>query len=346
MCEAMCDESVSVIIPAYNVAVSLGRCIDSALSQTVRPAQIIVINDGSTDHTAQVAKPYGDNIIYIEQENQGQGAARNVGLRVAERKYVAFLDADDYWLPDFLRNCVEFLETHHEAIAVSTGQIIKLWGHEDLVRPPILTKSDRQKPKEAFVLEDFFGFWAEQNHITTGSNLIRRDAIEKAGYQLADLRKSQDLEYWGYLATFGKWGFIPRVLFVGDPTPVAASQGWLSKYNIRSKLCPSVEQWQRRIIPRLRGKDWAGFRIVRGRVAASFAHSKILAGNDLPARKIVQEYGELFPLGMITYIMRIGNKLGRVGWKIACESLRLREYTKASLMELTNRNLKYYHPKR
>ena len=342
----MTDCNVSVIIPTYNSAVTLARSIDSALVQTLKPKEIIIINDGSTNNTAEVVGNYKDKILYLEQTNQGQGAARNAGLRVAVGKYVAFLDADDYWLPDFLRSCVEFLETHLEAIAVSAGQIIKLWGHKDLIRPPILARPDSQKPKEAFVLEDFFGFWAEQNHITTGSNLIRRDVIEKAGYQLADLRISQDLEYWGYLATFGKWGFIPVPLFVSDGTAVAAAQNWMSKYYTRRKLCPTVEQWERRIMLRLPEKDLPAFNIVRGRVAASFAHSKILAGNDLLARKIVQEYGELFPSGIITNIVRIGNKLGRVGWKIACESLRLREYTKASFMGLTNRNFKYYHPKR
>ena len=195
------------------------------------------------------------------------------------------------------------------------------------------------------MLKDFFGFWAKQNHITTGSNLIRRNVIEKAGYQLADLRISQDLEYWGYLATFGKWGFIPVPLFVSDGTAVAAAQNWMSKYHTRRKLCPTVEQWERRIMSRLPEKDLPAFNIVRGRIAAIFSHSKILAGNDLQARKIVQEYGELFPSGIITKIMCIGNKLGRAGGKIACKFLKLREYTKASLMGLTNRSLKYYHRK-
>ena len=100
---------VSVIIPAYDVAVCLGRCLDSVFEQDVTDTQVIVINDGSTDDTAEVAKRYGDRIVYLEQENQGQGAARNAGLRIARGRYVAFLDADDYWLPGFLRACIDFL---------------------------------------------------------------------------------------------------------------------------------------------------------------------------------------------------------------------------------------------
>jgi len=119
---------VSVIVPVYNCAGSLPRCIESALSQDPAPSEVIVVNDGSTDNVREVAAGYGNRIVYLEQANQGQGAARNAGLRVASGRYVAFLDSDDYWLPGFIRACVSFLEAHPEAIAVSTGQRIKTWG--------------------------------------------------------------------------------------------------------------------------------------------------------------------------------------------------------------------------
>jgi len=320
--------------------VSLARSIDSALAQTSGPEEIIVINDGSTDNTAQVAKTYGDKIIYIEQENLGQGAARNTGLKHATKKYVAFLDADDYWLPDFLMNCVQFLEEYKEAIAVSTGQVIKLWGHKDLVSPPIMVKPNSRKPKKPCILESFFQFWAEQDHVRTGSVLIRRQVIDKAGYQLADLRISQDLEYWGYLATYGKWGFIPKALFVTDGTAAAVSQGWKDKYKSRRLKCPDVEQWQRRIVSRLRQEDWPGFEIVRGRVAKNFAHAKILAGNDASARSIVLEYGNKFPQDKISSIMKFGASTGIIGWKSCCYFLRLRELLKSLLISVSRLRLK------
>ena len=100
----------SVIIPAYNAATSLQQSIDSALHQTLLPLEIIVINDGSTDETAMVTKKYGNNIIYLEQANAGQGAARNAGLSVARGELIAFLDADDYWMPTFLEKCTAFLQ--------------------------------------------------------------------------------------------------------------------------------------------------------------------------------------------------------------------------------------------
>lgn len=328
----MSDKSVSVIIPAYNAESSLGKCIDSALSQDLKPAEVIVVNDGSIDTTSEVAMRYGSQIIYIEQENQGQGAARNAGLKKATGRFIAFLDADDYWLPGFLRKCVGFLLEHENAIAVSTGLIIKKWGKERIA-PPIL--ADTSKTNVMCVLENFFDFWAEQDHVRTGSVLIRRDIIEKAGYQLADLRISQDLEYWGYLATYGKWGFVPEPLWVGNSRYAATNHGWLAKYKRRRQLCPTVEKWQRRIMPRLKEKDWLGFEIVRGRVAKSFAHSKILAGNDVSARSIVLEFGKQFPKDKISRIMKFGASTGIIGWKSCFYLLRLRELLKSFLISAT-----------
>ncbi|MDH3600995.1 MAG: glycosyltransferase family 2 protein [Candidatus Tectomicrobia bacterium] len=326
------DPTVSVIIPAYDVAVSLGRCLDSVFLQDINALQVIVINDGSTDDTPEVAKSYGDRILYFEQENQGQGAARNTGLRAARGDYIAFLDADDYWQPGFLKACVDFLQHQPEAIAVSTGQIIKLWGHADRINPPVLVEPSARSEWKPCLLDDFFSFWAEQDHIRTGSAVIRKWVIDQAGYQRADLRISQDLEYWGYLATYGKWGFIPELLWVGDPIGAAKAKGWQNKYRSRRRLCPTVEHWQERIVLRLAHKDWAHFRKVRGRVAASFALNKALAGDDEGSRDIVAKYGSDMSRTRYTRLMHAGNWAGWYGWKLICHLLRLREWIKALLI--------------
>lgn len=132
------------------------------MSQDLPPAEVIVINDGSTDDTETVARSYGDRIIYFEQENAGQGAARNAGLRVAKGRFVAFLDADDYWLPGFLKACVDFLVTHSEAVAVNTGFIIKKLGSEyGCHATPDGVKKDDEK---GFLLQNFFNFWARADN--------------------------------------------------------------------------------------------------------------------------------------------------------------------------------------
>jgi glycosyltransferase involved in cell wall biosynthesis len=287
------NPTVSVIIPAYNAENSLTACIASVLGQTFKPYEVLVINDGSSDRTGEIAKRYGDKIIYIEQENQGQGAARNKGLKRAHGEFIAFLDADDYWRKDFLEHTVTFLEEHQEAIAVSTALVIQYADGGEKIMPACL--QNQEKFDRPIILENFFKFWAEQDHVRTGSNLIRKSVIDQAGGQRADLRISQDLEYWGYIATFGKWGFIPEPLWVGCSRTAAIGPGWLKKYKQRRKLCPTVESWEKRIVPRLKSEDIHGFEIVRGRVAASYAHNKILAGDLNGALDIIKKYSASMP---------------------------------------------------
>jgi glycosyltransferase involved in cell wall biosynthesis len=102
---------VSIIIPTYNREHILKDAINSALKQTYSNKQIIVVDDGSIDGTRDVVNQF-TGIKYIYQENGGQGKARNTGLLHAQGVYIASLDSDDVWNPDFLEQCIEMLETH------------------------------------------------------------------------------------------------------------------------------------------------------------------------------------------------------------------------------------------
>jgi predicted glycoside hydrolase/deacetylase ChbG (UPF0249 family) len=337
-----CDRSlgvsaVSVIVPCYNGAALVRRCLDSVFAQTLKPGEVIVVNDGSTDNSAQIVAEYGSRVRYFEQTNQGPATARNVGFRMATGKYVAMLDADDYWLPEFLRRCVGFLESCPDALAVSVGWKVKTWGHKECVRPAFLAEELRFKPKGPRILEEFFGFWGAHNHITPGSNVIRKAAFDQVGQMRSDLRICEDVEFWGYLATFGTWGFIPEVLYVNDGTAVEAAQGWLNKHRLRWRNCPTVEQWQERIAPRLRDEDWPGFRVMRGRIARMVAHNKILAAEDREARRVVREFGAAFPKDKLGLLLRAGSSLGPLGWKLCAFLLRRREEFKALMLAATTR---------
>ena len=325
--------SVSVVIPAYNAAHCLRDAVDSALSQTCPPREVIVINDGSTDATRTTAQSYGDRIVYLEQPNLGQGAARNAGLRIAQGEFIAFLDADDYWRPEFLSTCVRFLRSHEDVIAVSTGLIVRMFDGSEEVRPePFCTGGE--PPREPFVLENFFEFWARYDHVRTGSNLIRHSVIKQAGLQREDLRISQDLEYWGYLATFGKWGFIPRPLWVGNSRQAARQEGWLARYQQRRRLCPDVRQWGARLEPRLKPGERQGYVTVKGRVAMIYAQNKILSGARKSAYRLVQEYGATMPVCRLSRIMRWAARCGPLGWLVGCSTIRLREQVKAVRLRL------------
>lgn len=94
---------ISVVIPVFNGAAYVAQAIDSVLDQTVPPTEVVVVDDGSSDSTAEVVQRYQPRVLYRRQANQGPGAARNLGIRESKGEFLAFLDSDDLWLPEKLR---------------------------------------------------------------------------------------------------------------------------------------------------------------------------------------------------------------------------------------------------
>lgn len=111
---------VSVIVPLYNKAEHVGRCLQSIARQTFRDFQVIVVDDGSTDGSGEIARSFGDaRFRVIAQPNAGPGAARNRGAAEASGELLAFLDADDEWLPEYLESNVQALQKAGEAVAAT-----------------------------------------------------------------------------------------------------------------------------------------------------------------------------------------------------------------------------------
>lgn len=112
---------ISVIIPVYNVEKYLDKCILSVLKQTLKNIEIILVNDGSTDSSAEIIKKYSnkyDNIKVVTKENGGLSSARNAGLAIAEGKYITFLDSDDYITKNYLKNLYDAAERNNSDMAV------------------------------------------------------------------------------------------------------------------------------------------------------------------------------------------------------------------------------------
>ena len=99
--------TVSVVIPAYNAEAFVGDAIDSVLAQTFHDFEIIVVDDGSADGTRRVVTAYGDRVRFYQQEQAGASRARNRGIEEAHGEFIAFLDADDLWLPTKLEKQVQ-----------------------------------------------------------------------------------------------------------------------------------------------------------------------------------------------------------------------------------------------
>lgn len=122
---------VSAIIPVYNGAATIAEAIDSALAQTYSGLEVIVVNDGSTDATAEVLRRYEGRVKVIERPNGGIAAARNTGVEAASGEYLAFLDCDDIWAPQMVERAVTALDADPACVlAYANCAVIDSDGHD------------------------------------------------------------------------------------------------------------------------------------------------------------------------------------------------------------------------
>lgn len=186
---------VSVIIPCYNRAHLLPECIKSVLAQTFTDFEIIVIDDGSTDNTREVALTFP--VKYQWQENQGPPGARNRGIELSQGEYITFLDSDDALLERTLEKDVEVLE-RYPAAAFSHGQVYNMDEKGNVFG------LEKPRTKEAGLrdgIEEIRDLLAYGNHVISSTIMIRRSCLESVGrcdpaYRLG----SVDLNLWINLA--------------------------------------------------------------------------------------------------------------------------------------------------
>lgn len=311
---------LSIIIPVYNKSKLINRCLDSIFNQsTLYSYEVILVDDGSTDDSVELIKARKEsNIILYEQQNAGPSVARNKGVELSHGKYCAYLDADDYWSDSFIEKTVGFLEEYDECVAVNvaqrhltvSGEHIAPSCYKDFVAP--------------FVLDDFFDFWAKYMHVCTGSVVIRTDVIKQTGGMRADLRITEDLEFWALVSTFGKWGFIPEVLFTSDGMDIIANQSdWLRKMQIRWNNAPSVADWEKRIVKRTEQTE--AYQKARGRIGRNLVYCQLLSGRNSLARQEALKYGKYFTKDAIGKLMNIA-KWTPVTWWGLCKFLKWREW--------------------
>lgn len=174
---------VSVVIPCYAQARFLGEAIESALAQEGVAREVIVIDDGSPDETAEVAARYPE-VRYVRQTNQGTSAARNAGLRESRGDYIAFLDADDRLLPGALAAGLSCFAEHPECAFVYGDFRFMAESGAPLER------------RVRYTLEsDLYGGLLLRNHIEmTSTALFRRSVLEEAGGFVTTLRSAEDYE--------------------------------------------------------------------------------------------------------------------------------------------------------
>jgi glycosyltransferase involved in cell wall biosynthesis len=195
---------ISVIIPAYNHARFLPQAIESVLAQTLLPAELIVVDDGSTDDTPQVLARYSECVRYIRQQNRGVSAARNTGAAVAMGDYLAFLDADDEWLPHKLEMQMARFTNEPELGLVHCG-VVEINGEGALL-------SVRQDGLEGWLIEEFLLFRRAIILGAGSSALIPRRILFELGGWDEQLSTAADWDVCCRIAARYPIGFVSEEL--------------------------------------------------------------------------------------------------------------------------------------
>jgi glycosyltransferase involved in cell wall biosynthesis len=286
---------LSIVIPAYNVSAFIIAAVQSALDQTFRELEVIVVNDGSTDETAaklaRLAELRCDpRLKIVYQENGGLSAARNVGIAEARGHYVGFLDGDDVWREDKAAAHVALMDSDPTiGISFSDSELLE----EDGTRTHRIQRADKLRPS----LHDMI----LRNHVGNGSTpVVLRSCFEAVGMFREDLRSCEDYEMWC------------RILWKTDTIAVGLPDA-LTYYRMRKSslsfdinrfvqqadLALEVIQSSMREIPssvllRARAEHY--------RIAANKA---IIAGKRTSARRLLVKVFKLRPLLFLTNLRAV-----------------------------------------
>ena len=184
----------SIIIPLYNKANFVRKSIDSVLNQTYKDFEIIVVNDGSTDNSLSVVNEINDDRIRVfSKENEGVAIARNFGIEKSQNEYIAFLDADDLWLPDFLETIIEMIGQYPHAGVFATGStsIDRMGNKIELVNNS-LTKGT------VLFIDNYCKALInkEMAHIWTGAICAKRELFDSIGGFREGIKRGEDLDMW------------------------------------------------------------------------------------------------------------------------------------------------------
>lgn len=217
---------VSVVMPCHNGEAFLAEAIDSVLGQTMRDFELIVVDDGSTDGSPAILAGYGDRIRVLRQRNQGVSAARNAAIAAAQGSFIAFLDSDDYWEPEFLQAMLDAMSAPDVALAYCGWQNVGVGAGKPFVPP------DYEGPEKLHHLLRFASLWPIH------AILIRRSLMPEGVPFNPAYPACEDYDLWLRIAAFHPIRRVPRVLAYyrkhGDAN-ATSDQARVARYNLLVK---------------------------------------------------------------------------------------------------------------
>lgn len=229
--------AVSVIIPAYQTASYIGQALDSVFAQTIQDFEVVVVNDGSPDtpELERVLHPYIKDLIYIKQPNGGLAHARNSGIRASHAPFVALLDSDDYWEPDYLAEQMRILSENSTI---------------DAVYPNASVFGDPEKEGKYYM--DLFPSEGEVTFLSLVSGrcnvmgpgvMMRRGAIERMGLYDAGIRHAEDFDLWlRFVKSGGRIAYHRRPLYHLRSRPGSLSRQTIAMHESVLKILDKNEK--------------------------------------------------------------------------------------------------------
>lgn len=251
----MNDKKVTIIVPCYNVAQTLPRFLDSVLNQTHHNIQIIAVNDGSKDNTAEILQAYntkflkkGMELLYIYQENQGLGGAINTGLKHIKGDFLCWADPDDFYMDTSIQERLEILVTHNEYDIVSSDAYYYM--NSDLTMP-IQKAADGLVHK--YEPDQFEYLLVEKSHFCSGCHMLRMSAFDKVNpeHEIYPARRGQNWQlllpmYYHYKRYFldkPLYGYIiyPDSMSQGDNSEEKIFERWDEHETILSETLKKID---------------------------------------------------------------------------------------------------------
>ena len=216
---------VSVILPTYNRGWAIRAAIDSVLAQDYDPAELIVVDDGSTDDTLRLLTGYDNRLRIIQQENQGVSSARNAGIRSASGDLIALLDSDDEWLPGKLTAQVNYFNTHPEALICQTEEI---WVRNGVRVNP----GKRHRKQGGMIFERSLSLCL----VSPSAVMMRKSLFDEVGLFDESLPACEDYDLWLRIACKHPIHLIERPLIIkrGGHVDQLSRMPELDKYRIQS----------------------------------------------------------------------------------------------------------------
>ena len=219
---------ISVVIPVFNREAFIARAIDSVLSQTLLPDEIIVVDDGSYDGTADILRSYEDKIETIMIANSGVSKARNKGIKASSGKWITLLDSDDIWHPTKLEEQMAYHDSH---ATIMISHTFEKWMRND---KEIKQKKVHQKP-QGWCFEENLDFCK----IAPSTIMIERSVFEKVGYFDEGLEVCEDYDLWLRILRSYELGLVESVLttkFAGHDDQLSFKHHSMDTFRIKALL--------------------------------------------------------------------------------------------------------------